>query len=161
MQKMNVLSLLAISMAMVLAFSSSSNVLVSAQSNPLCHICEFGARLVHTFLKQNATAVEIELGLSILCALAPTSVQPRCNDFVLHVLPVMLKDLAAGKTAEQACVDLGDCTSTAPAVVDHLTSQHDGSINPKNFFFFFFFTADVSTNNILKLGRIFVDILLT
>jgi hypothetical protein len=125
MQKMNVLSLLAISLAFS---SSSSNVLVSAQSNSLCAICEFGARLVHTFLRQNATAVEIELGFSILCALAPTSVQPRCNDFVLHVLPVMLKDLAAGKTPEQACVDLGDCTSTTAAVV---AQAHDEEVQLK------------------------------
>jgi hypothetical protein len=111
---MNVLSFLTICLAVVLAFSSSN--LVSAQIDPnICPFCEFGAMLIQGYLENNATTTEIELAFAAVCEVAPQSLQQACNNFVLNTLPILLQDLTEGKTAEQACADVGACTSAIVA----------------------------------------------
>jgi hypothetical protein len=66
--------------------------------------------LIQGYLENNATTIEIELAFAAVCEVAPQSLQQACNNFVLNTLPILLQDLTEGKTAEQACADVGACT---------------------------------------------------
>ena len=112
---MKILSWLLISVAVVLAFSSST----ASASNPIvCSLCEFGVQFVDSFVKLNYNETQIIGIAETLCAAASGDIKRDCDYAFQTYLPIVIKDLQNGMSAQATCAQGGMCDPPAGIAVE-------------------------------------------
>jgi hypothetical protein len=111
---MKILSWLLISVAVVLAFSSSA----SAVNPIVCSFCEFGVKFVDGFVQLNYNQTQIIGIAETLCAAATPEIKRDCDYAFQTYLPIVIKDLLSGMSALAICAQGGMCDPPAGGDVE-------------------------------------------
>ncbi|GFR60011.1 proactivator polypeptide, partial [Elysia marginata] len=84
-----------------------------------CAVCEMVMQQLDKLIGDQATAAEVEAGLSRVCSLVPESVRAKCNEFVQEYTPFILQVIAAEIKPKEVCSLLKLCPKTNAMVAEN------------------------------------------